>query len=117
MKDQNSSVEGFLLGKPPRLAALALKTLEKRYRFEGGVVCSAQVRVRSLLEVGTLEISTLEEPRIKPMRVRQFNRATVVAQDVHNERMKNGGILVTYLVNGSELGKASYDYAKFLLSK
>jgi hypothetical protein len=107
---------GFLTGKAPNQQELARKALAKQYRFDGQVM-TVRERVDSLHAAGDLEVSTIEDPKIKPLSRAAFNRASQREQDAHEKKMREAGTKTTYLVNGSELGKTAYDYASHLLSK
>ena len=107
---------GFLDGKAPNVKALIRERLGKQWRFDGGEVMTARERVESLWKSGELSVSTHEENKIKPMSRSQFNRATQREQDAHEKKVREGGKITVYQVNGSDLGKTAYDYAQHLLS-
>lgn len=106
---------GFLADKAPNVKALSRKALGKQYRFNGDVM-TVRERIDALHAAGELEVSTFDEPKIKPMSRAQFNRASGVEQAAHERKMREAGSKVTYLVGNSELGKTAYDYAQHLLS-
>ena len=110
------TINGFLDGKAPNTQELIRKALDKQYRFDG-VVRSVREQVEWLSANGALEVSTFEEPKIKPMSRTQFNRATQREQDAHEKKMREAGTKTVYLVGGSELGKYAYDYAQHLLAR
>lgn len=107
---------GFLDGKAPNVKALIRERLGKQWRFDGGEVMTARDRVEALWKSGELSVSTYEENKIKPMSRSQFNRATQREQDAHEKKVREGGKITVYQVNGSDLGKTAYDYAQHLLS-
>ena len=97
------TINGFLDGKAPNTQELIRKALDKQYRFDG-VVRSVREQVEWLSANGALEVSTFEEPKIKPMSRTQFNRATQREQDAHEKNMREAGTKTVYLVGGAELG-------------
>lgn len=109
-------VRGFAKDKNPMQRGAIQKALTKQYNFADGGVMTVRQRVESLHESGALEISTFEEPKIKPMTRSQFNRADAREQRAHEEKMKQAGNKTVYLVNGSDLGKTAYEYAQHLLA-
>lgn len=108
------TLESYLCGAPPRQAGLIKKQLGKVYRFSDGTVLSVQQRVEYLAATGQLELETFEEDKIKPMSRMAFFRATNKEQAEHERRVKAAGKVTVFLVNGSNLGKIAYDYARFL---
>jgi len=108
-------INGFLKNSSNRQKALSKKVLNKQYRYSDGTTMSIREHVEKLHKNGKLEIRTIEEPKIKPMSRRKYNRANQQEQDAHERKMAKAGNKTTYLVNDSELGKTAYDYAKYLL--
>lgn len=108
---------GFLDDKAPNVKALIRERLAKQWRFDGDKVMTARERIESLWKAGELSVSTYEENKIKPMSRAQFNRATQREQDAHDKKVREGGKVTVYQVNGSDLGKTAYDYAQHLLNQ
>ena len=108
------TINGFTEGMAPNTAALAAKALEKEVRFKGEVA-SIRSFIDKWHEAGTLEVSTTQEPRIKPMSRTAYNRADNKAQDEHERRMKEAGNKTVYWVNDIDLGKIAHDYAQHML--
>ena len=110
------TINGFTTDKTPMQAGKIREALAKQYRFDG-VVRTVRQQVEWLHANGGLEVSTFDEPKIKPMSRAQFNRATQREQDAHEKKMREAGTKTVYLVGGSDLGKIAYDYAKHLLAE
>lgn len=107
---------GFLDGKTPAKKGLIRKALSKEMRING-VVSTLRNYVESSLSSGKLEISTYEEDKIKPLSRTQFNRMDNRQQEAHEKKVREGGKVTVYEVNGYDLGKTAYDYAQHLLSQ
>lgn len=87
----------------------ANSTLHKEIRLDGKVMTLREA-VEMLVARGE-ELSTEEEPKIKPMSRRAFNRANNQEQAAHERRMKEAGNKTVYYIGGYDLGKTAYDYA------
>ena len=92
----------------------AQKVLGKLYSVKGKPI-SLRKHIENLHGEGSLETSTMQEPKIKPLSDRQFFRATQKEQEDHVKRMAEAGEKTVYLVNGNDYGKIAYDYANFLM--
>ena len=108
-------VGSFLDGASPMQAGKLKASLAKQYRFDGEVM-TVQERVESLHKSGNLQVSSFEEPKIKPMSRTQFNRADNREQAAHERKMREAGNKTVYLVGESDIGKTAHDYAKHLLA-
>ncbi len=109
------NINGFTEGMAPNTAALAAKSLDKLVRFRDKVA-SVREHIEAWHKDGALEVSTTQEPRIKPMSRTAFNRASQREQDAHEKRMKEAGNKTVYWVNDIDLGKTAHDYAAHLLA-
>ena len=87
----------------------ANSTLNKDVRIDGKVMTLREA-VEMLVARGE-ELTTEEEPKIKPMSRREFNRADNRQQESHEKRMKEAGNKTVYYIGGYDLGKTAYDYA------
>lgn len=108
-------VGSFLDGASPMQAGKLKASLAKQYRFDGEEM-TVQERVESLHKSGNLQVSSFEEPKIKPMSRTQFNRADNREQAAHERKMREAGKKTVYLVGESDIGKTAHDYAKHLLA-
>lgn len=96
---------GFADGMNPLQRGRVNKTLNKRINFGDQGVMSIRQRIEAWSDSGSLELSTMEEPKIKPMSRARFNRATKAEQEAHARKMREAGTKTVYLVNGFDLGK------------
>ena len=110
------TINGFTEGMAPNTAALAAKALDKLVRWRDKVA-SVREHIEAWHKAGELEVSTTQEPRIKPMSRTTFNRASQREQDAHEKRMKEAGNKTVYWVNNIDLGKTAFDYASHWLGK
>ena len=110
------TINGFTVGMAPNTAALATKALGKLMRFREKVA-SVREHIEAWHKAGELEVSTTQEPRIKPMSRMAYHRADQQQQDAHEKRMKEAGNKTVYWVNDIDLGKTAFDYARHLLNE
>ncbi len=110
---QTKFLQSFAPDASPMQRGKLLKSLDKKWTHEGKIQTSKQIVDKAFAD-GNLELNTYEEDRIKGMHRRQFNRATQREQDIDAQRIKDGGKVTKYTVNGLDLGKTAYDYAQHL---
>lgn len=110
-------MNGFLADKTPMQRGKIRKNLSTQIRFADDGVLTKRERIERLNSKGILEVSTIEEPKVKPMTSKQLMRSDNAQQAAHEKRMREAGMKTTYLVNGSDLGKVAYDYASHLLGQ
>ena len=115
-KAVEADTDGFADTFKPLVRGKIIKDLKKQLRFKDGVF-SIKEKVRALVKEGKATLETFEEDRIKPMSRMAAFRADNATQAAHDKKVKEGGKKTVYLVNGSDLGKTGYDYAKYLESK
>lgn len=108
------SLNNYVKDMAPNVAALAIKALNKPIRIDGKAA-TLREHVEAWHAAGELSVSTSQEPRIKPMSRRDFNRATQAEQRMHEKRMQAAGSKTVYYVNDYDLGKTAHDYAAALL--
>ncbi|MFV3093384.1 hypothetical protein ACNJYG_23260, partial [Pseudomonas sp. GW6] len=108
------SLDNYVKDMAPNVAALAIKALNKQIRIDGKAA-TLREHIEAWHAAGELSVSTSQEPRIKPMSRRDFNRATEAEQRMHEKRMQQAGSKTVYYVNDYDLGKTAHDYAAALL--
>lgn len=108
------SLDRYVKDMAPNVAALAIKSLNKQIRIDGKAA-TLREHIEAWHAAGELSVSTSQEPRIKPMSRRDFNRATNAEQRMHEKRMQEAGSKTVYYVNDYDLGKIAHDYAGALL--
>jgi len=115
-KESRKPIADFDAGLSPMQRGKIQKSLNKLWNIDGKHQTTKQY-VEDAVKSGTLELDSYDENRIKDMTRQQFNRATNEQQQRHEQRIKDGGKVTKYLVNGLELGKTAYDYAAHLQNK
>lgn len=100
----------------PMQKGKVLAALSKTMDFPHMGIMTVRQYLETLANRGHLEISTIEEDKIKPLSRTRFNRMTGEEQRRHDARVKESGKKTTFLVNGYDMGKIAYDYARFLKS-
>lgn len=108
------SLDNYVKDMAPNVAALAIKALNKQIRIDGKAA-TLREHIEAWHAAGELSVSTSQEPRIKPMSRRDFNRATEAEQRMHEKRMQEAGSKTVYYVNDYDLGKTAHDYASALM--
>lgn len=108
------SLDNYVKDMAPNVAALAIKALNKQIRIDGKAA-TLREHIEAWHAAGELSVSTSQEPRIKPMSRRDFNRATEAEQRMHEKRMQQAGSKTVYYVNDYDLGKTAHDYAAALV--
>lgn len=103
----------FTEAMSPMQRGKAEKALSKVWNVQGKHLTTKEY-IDQKFKDGTLELDSYEENRIKDMTRRQYNRATNEQQAAHEKKVREGGKVTKYLVNGLELGKTAYDYAQHL---
>lgn len=108
---------GFLACMTALAAGRAKKALGKLWRIDGVVATAAEHVERWAREQGAgLATDLSEEKRYKGASRRAYNRMTLAEQLADEERVNNSPVKCVYSVNGYDLGKTAYDYAKYLVS-
>lgn len=100
----------------PMQKGKVLAALSKIMNLPHMGVMTVRQYIETLADTGQLEISTIQEDKVKPVSRTRFNRMTGDEQRRHDARVKEAGKKTTYLVNGYDMGKIAYDYASFLKS-
>ncbi len=112
-KSAREDTRGFADSMPPMQRGKAIASLNALVRVDGEAD-TIKSHVEKMVAAGRVELATREEPKIKPMSRTEYNRASQREQEAHEKRMREAGTKTVYTVNGYDLGKTAYDYAKFL---
>ena len=70
-----------------------------------------------MVKAGGVRLTSDEEDVVKPMSRMAMFRATNEAQAAHEDRVRQAGKKTVYRINGYDLGKTAFEYAKYLLGK
>lgn len=112
---ERNDIDGFGSDLDAMRRGRVVAALNKWVRFREQSITTKDL-VRKLVADGS-ELTTTEEPAVKPMTRTEFNRADQRQQDAHAKRMKEAGNKTIYRVGGYDLGKIAYDYAAHLSRK
>jgi len=115
----NAKYHGFFTGKESLRIANIHNALEKHYSFSGTYSGFFSVRefIDMLIARNECKPEIVEEPRYKDVSCRRYNRMNRDEQIEHDRKVRDGGTINVYYVNGYKLGKTAYDYAVFRLSQ
>ena len=114
-KEINEKYNGYFENRKGLDKARDLKTLEKKYNFDGKVMSSKEFVEQAMdngVEIKEREVNKLDYPS----RTR-WNRMTGYEQDEYEKRIKAAGKKTVYSINGFEFPKTVVDYAKFYKEK
>lgn len=111
----NAEYHGFFTGKQALRIANMRIALDKKYSFSGTYSGFLSVRefIDMLIARNECKPEIREEPKYKEVSCRRYNRMSWDEQIEHNRKVRNGGTVNVYYVNGYKLGKTAYDYAVF----
>lgn len=110
-KEIKEKYNGYFDNRKGLERARAIKSLEKKYRFEGKVMSNKEF-VEQAIDNGT-EIKEHEVNKLDyPSRVR-WNRMNGYEQEQYEKRIKAAGKKTVYTIGGYEFPKDVVDYAKF----
>ena len=110
-KEIKEKYHGYFDSRSGLDKARDLKTLEKKYNFDGKVMSSKDFVEQAIdngAEIKEREVNKLEYPS----RTR-WNRMNGYEQDEYEKRIKAAGKKTVYSINGFEFPKTVVDYAKF----
>lgn len=110
-KEINEKYNGYFENRKGLDKARDLKTLEKKYNFDGKVMSSKEFVEQAMdngVEIKEREVNKLDYPS----RTR-WNRMNGYEQDEYEKRIKAAGKKTVYSINGFEFPKTVVDYAKF----
>jgi len=110
-------IDGFAEDKTALQRGRAKKALNKTLTLSGGEVRTRKDHIREMVADGDVYLGVFDEAKIKPMTPMQSHRATQAEQDAHQKKIDDAGTKKVYRVNGFDLGKTGYDYARFLMGK
>jgi len=113
---QRRAQGGFTDQMTPMQRGRVEKSLQKKWNIEGKHQTAKQY-IEDSIKSGKLELETQEENRIKDMTRMQNFRASNEQQQAHEAKVKAGGKVTKYLINGYDFGKIAYDYAQHLSEK
>jgi len=102
----------FCESMTPLQRGKVIKELSKLSRRDGIIKTKA-----AFIRGGAFELLAYEENKIQPMTTKRFFRSTALEQRQHEEKVKKAGTKTVYLVDGWDVGKIAYEYAKFLIQK
>ena len=114
-KEINEKYNGYFENRKGLDKARDLKTLEKKYNFDGKVMSSKEFVEQAMdngVEIKEREVNKLDYPS----RTR-WNRMNGYEQDEYEKRIKAAGKKTVYSINGFEFPKTVVDYAKFYKEK
>lgn len=114
-KEINEKYNGYFENRKGLDKARDLKTLEKKYNFDGKVMSSKEFVEQAMdngVEIKEREVNKLDYPS----RTR-WNRMTGYEQEQYERRIKEAGKKTVYSINGFEFPKTVVDYAKFYKEK
>lgn len=110
-KEIKEKYHGYFDSRSGLDKARDLKTLEKKYNFDGKVMSSKEFVEQAMdngVEIKEREVNKLDYPS----RTR-WNRMNGYEQDEYEKRIKAAGKKTVYSINGFEFPKTVVDYAKF----
>ena len=110
-KEIKEKYHGYFDSRSGLDKARDLKTLEKKYNFDGKVMSSKEFVEQAMdngVEINEREVNKLDYPS----RTR-WNRMNGYEQDEYEKRIKAAGKKTVYSINGFEFPKTVVDYAKF----
>jgi hypothetical protein len=114
-KEINEKYNGYFENRKGLDKARDLKTLEKKYNFDGKVMSSKEFVEQAMdngVEIKEREVNKLDYPS----RTR-WNRMNGYEQDEYEKRIKAAGKKTIYSIDGYEFPKTVVDYAKFYKEK
>ena len=114
-KEIKEKYHGYFDSRSGLDKARDLKTLEKKYNFDGKVMSSKEFVEQAMdngVEIKEREVNKLDYPS----RTR-WNRMNGYEQDEYEKRIKAAGKKTVYSINGFEFPKTVVDYAKFYKEK
>ena len=114
-KEIKEKYHGYFDSRSGLDKARDLKTLEKKYNFDGKVMSSKEFVEQAMdngVEIKEREVNKLDYPS----RTR-WNRMNGYEQDEYEKRIKAAGKKTIYSINGFEFPKTVVDYAKFYKEK
>ena len=114
-KEINEKYNGYFENRKGLDKARDLKTLEKKYNFDGKVMSSKEFVEQAMdngAEIKEREVNKLDYPSKT-----RWNRMNGYEQEQYERRIKEAGKKTIYSIDGYEFPKTVVDYAKFYKEK
>ncbi len=112
---ERDDVDGFGDDLPPMVKGRKIADLNKMVGVDGKPGTVKQ-HVREMVARGAT-LATREENKVKEWTRTQYNRADQRQQDEHARKVREGGKITVYTIDGYDFGKTAYDYAKHLQAR